>query len=135
MPEGQALAKKRLIAEADVLIEKLQARHARTLGPQPGGTPRHQPRSHHRPHVGDTGRTGRIPTAPDSAASAKRWAAGAISSANLTGPLPAMGISIGDTLCATYGCMGGARRAARTREKTGEGQVVDSALYRSGVRR
>lgn len=39
-----------------------------------------------------------------------------------------MGISIGDTLAATYGCMG-ALAALHAREKTGKGQVVDSALY------
>lgn len=39
-----------------------------------------------------------------------------------------MGVSIGDTLAATYGCMG-ALAALHAREKTGQGQVVDSALY------
>ena len=39
-----------------------------------------------------------------------------------------MGISIGDTLAATYGCMG-ALAALHHRSKTGEGQIVDSALY------
>jgi formyl-CoA transferase len=39
-----------------------------------------------------------------------------------------MGVSIGDTLAATYGCMG-ALAALHAREKTGKGQVVDSALY------
>lgn len=41
-----------------------------------------------------------------------------------------MGISIGDTLAATYGCLG-AVAALHHREKTGEGQVVDAALYES----
>jgi formyl-CoA transferase len=39
-----------------------------------------------------------------------------------------MGVSIGDTLAATYGCMG-ALAALRARDETGRGQVVDSALY------
>ncbi|WP_174298232.1 CaiB/BaiF CoA transferase family protein, partial [Sphingomonas bacterium] len=39
-----------------------------------------------------------------------------------------MGLSIGDTLAATYGCMG-ALAALHARERTGKGQVVDSALY------
>ncbi len=43
-------------------------------------------------------------------------------------PPARMGISIGDTLCATYGCMG-VLAALHHREKTGEGQVVDTALY------
>lgn len=39
-----------------------------------------------------------------------------------------MGISIGDALAATYGCLG-ALAALRHRDKTGQGQVVDSSLY------
>lgn len=39
-----------------------------------------------------------------------------------------MGLSIGDTLAATYGCLG-ALAALHARERTGRGQVVDSALY------
>ena len=38
------------------------------------------------------------------------------------------GISIGDTLAATYGCMG-ALAALHARQASGKGQVVDSALY------
>jgi crotonobetainyl-CoA:carnitine CoA-transferase CaiB-like acyl-CoA transferase len=41
-----------------------------------------------------------------------------------------MGISIGDTLTATYGCMG-VLAALHVREKTGKGQVIDAALYES----
>jgi formyl-CoA transferase len=43
-------------------------------------------------------------------------------------PPSRMGVSIGDSLAATYGCMG-ALAALRVREQTGKGQVVDSALY------
>lgn len=39
-----------------------------------------------------------------------------------------MGVSIGDSLAATYGCMG-ALAALHARDRTGKGQVVDSALY------
>jgi formyl-CoA transferase len=39
-----------------------------------------------------------------------------------------MGISIGDTLAATYGCMG-ALAALHARQTSGKGQIVDSALY------
>jgi formyl-CoA transferase len=41
-----------------------------------------------------------------------------------------MGVSIGDSLAATYGCVG-ALAALHHREKTGQGQIVDSALYES----
>ena len=43
-------------------------------------------------------------------------------------PPSRMGVSIGDTLAATYGCMG-ALAALHARTRTGRGQVVDSALY------
>ena len=41
-----------------------------------------------------------------------------------------MGISIGDTLAATYGCMG-ALAALHERKTSGKGQIVDVALYES----
>jgi crotonobetainyl-CoA:carnitine CoA-transferase CaiB-like acyl-CoA transferase len=45
-------------------------------------------------------------------------------------PPSRMGVSIGDTLTATYGCMG-VLAALHVREKTGNGQVIDAALYES----
>jgi len=45
-------------------------------------------------------------------------------------PPSRMGVSIGDSLAATFGCLG-ALAALRHREATGEGQVVDSSLYES----
>jgi len=41
-----------------------------------------------------------------------------------------MGVSIGDSLAATFGCVG-ALAALRHREATGQGQIVDSSLYES----
>ena len=43
-------------------------------------------------------------------------------------PPSRMGISIGDSLAATFACVG-ALAALHHRERTGEGQVVDSAIY------
>lgn len=43
-------------------------------------------------------------------------------------PPSRMGISIGDSLAATFACVG-ALSALHYRERTGEGQVVDSAIY------
>lgn len=43
-------------------------------------------------------------------------------------PPSRMGVSIGDSLCATYGAMG-ALAALRARDLNGKGQVVDCALY------
>ena len=45
-----------------------------------------------------------------------------------TTPPSRMGISIGDSLAATFACIG-ALSALHHREKTGRGQVVDSAIY------
>ena len=45
-------------------------------------------------------------------------------------PPARMGISIGDTLAATYGCMG-ALAALHERGRSGRGQIVDSAIYES----
>ena len=43
-------------------------------------------------------------------------------------PPSRMGVSIGDTLAATYGCVG-VLAALRHRDQTGQGQIVDSAIY------
>ena len=43
-------------------------------------------------------------------------------------PPSRMGISIGDSLAATFACLG-ALSALHYREKTGQGQIVDSAIY------
>jgi formyl-CoA transferase len=43
-------------------------------------------------------------------------------------PPSRMGISIGDTLAATFACIGGLM-ALHNRERTGRGQIVDSAIY------
>jgi crotonobetainyl-CoA:carnitine CoA-transferase CaiB-like acyl-CoA transferase len=43
-------------------------------------------------------------------------------------PPSRMGVSIGDTLAASYGCMG-VLAALHDRERTGKGQIIDSALY------
>lgn len=45
-------------------------------------------------------------------------------------PPSRMGVSIGDTLTATYGCMG-VLAALHERTRTGRGQVIDAALYES----
>jgi formyl-CoA transferase len=45
-------------------------------------------------------------------------------------PPARLGVSIGDSLCATYGALG-VLAALHHREKTGKGQVVDAALYES----
>ncbi len=125
-PEGQDLAR-RLIATADILIENfrpgtlegwnlspesLMADNARLIVVRMSGY----------------GQTGPY---------AERTSFGLIGEAmggwrHIVGepdrPPSRMGVSIGDSLAATYGCLG-ALSALHERERTGLGQIVDSALY------
>ena len=126
VPEGQALAKQ-LIATADVLIENFRPGTLEKWGMSPQAL-----------HADNPGLiivrvSGYGQTGPYS----DRAGFGGIGEAmggwrNIVGDpdrAPSrMGVSIGDTLAATYGCMG-ALAALRHRDATGEGQVVDSALY------
>ncbi len=126
VPEGQALAK-RLIATADILIENFRPGTLENWGLSPEVL-----------HAANPGLiivrvSGYGQTGPYS----DRAGFGGIGEAmggwrNIVGDpdrAPSrMGVSIGDTLAATYGCMG-ALAALRHRDATGEGQVVDSALY------
>ena len=128
IPEGQALVR-RLIAEADVLIENFKPGTLEKwgLGPdvllaeQPGliiarmsGYGQDGPYSD-RAGFGGIGEAmggwRYIVGEPDRSPSR-------------------MGISIGDTLTATYGCMG-VLAALHHRSVTGHGQVIDAALYES----
>ncbi len=126
IPEGQELARK-LIAKADVLIENFKPGTLEKwgLGPErllaenPGliiarmsGYGQDGPYSD-RAGFGGIGE----------AMGGWRYIVG-----DPDRPPARMGISIGDTLCATYGCMG-VLAALHHREKTGQGQVVDTALY------
>ena len=128
IPEGQALVR-RLIREADVLIENFKPGTLEKwgLGPdvllaeQPGliiarmsGYGQDGPYSD-RAGFGGIGE----------AMGGWRYIVG-----EPDRPPSRMGVSIGDTLTATYGCMG-VLAALHVREKTGQGQVIDAALYES----
>jgi formyl-CoA transferase len=128
IPEGQALVRK-LIREADVLIENFKPGTLEKwgLGPdvllaeQPGliiarmsGYGQDGPYSD-RAGFGGIGE----------AMGGWRYIVG-----EPDRPPSRMGVSIGDTLTATYGCMG-VLAALHVREKTGKGQVIDAALYES----
>ncbi len=128
IPEGQALVR-RLIREADVLIENFKPGTLEKwgLGPdvllaeQPGliiarmsGYGQDGPYSD-RAGFGGIGE----------AMGGWRYIVG-----EPDRPPSRMGVSIGDTLTATYGCMG-VLAALHVREKTGMGQVIDAALYES----
>jgi crotonobetainyl-CoA:carnitine CoA-transferase CaiB-like acyl-CoA transferase len=126
--EGQALVRK-LIAKADILIENFKPGTMEKWGMAPDAL-----------HAENPGliiarMSGYGQTGPYS----DRAGFGGIGEAMggwryIVGepdrPPSRMGISIGDTLTATYGCMG-VLAALHVREKTGKGQVVDAALYES----
>ncbi len=126
VPEGQALAK-RLIAKADILIENFRPGTLEKWGLSPAALHAENP-GLIIVRVSGYGQTGPY---------ADRAGFGGIGEAMggwraIVGDpdrAPSrMGVSIGDSLAATYGCLG-ALAALRHRDATGQGQVVDSALY------
>ncbi|RVQ66588.1 CoA transferase [Croceicoccus ponticola] len=128
VPEGQALARK-IIATADVLVENFKPGTLEKWGLSPEEL--------HKDNPGLI--IARMSGYGQDGPYSDRAGFGGIGEAMggwryIVGdpdrPPARMGISIGDTLCATYGCMG-VLAALHHREKTGEGQVVDTALYES----
>ena len=127
-PEGQAIAR-RLIAQADIVVENFKPGTLEGWGLAPADLQRHNQRLIV-VRMSGYGQTGPY---------ASRAGFGGVAEAmggwrRLVGdpdrPPSRMGVSIGDTLTATYGCMG-ALAALHHREHTGRGQVVDAALYES----
>ncbi|OYZ13977.1 MAG: formyl-CoA transferase [Sphingomonadales bacterium 28-64-96] len=125
-PEGQALAR-RLIARADILIENFRPGTLEKWGLSPDVLMAENP-GLIIVRVSGYGQTGPY---------ASRAGFGGIGEAMggwraIVGdpdrPPSRMGVSIGDTLAATYGAMG-ALAALNHRHATGKGQIVDSALY------
>ena len=126
--QGQALAR-RLIAQADVLIENFKPGTLESWNLSPERLQAENPRlvivrmsgyGQSGPYAGRAGFGGvaeamggwrRIVGDPDR-------------------PPSRMGVSIGDTLTASYGCMG-VLAALHYRDRSGRGQVVDASLYES----
>ncbi|QUD86685.1 CaiB/BaiF CoA transferase family protein [Phenylobacterium montanum] len=128
IPEGQALAR-RLIAKADVLIENFRPGALEGWNLDPKDLRRENP-GLIVVRMSGYGQTGPY---------AARTGFGGVGEAmggwrRIVGdpdrPPSRMGVSIGDSLTATYGCLG-VLAALHHREKTGEGQVIDAALYES----
>ena len=124
--EGQDLARK-LIATADILIENFRPGTLEKWGMGPAALHAQTP-GLIIVRISGYGQTGPY---------SDRAGFGGIGEAmggwrNIVGdpdrPPSRMGVSIGDSLAGTYGCIG-ALAALRHRDQTGEGQVVDSALY------
>jgi crotonobetainyl-CoA:carnitine CoA-transferase CaiB-like acyl-CoA transferase len=126
VPEGQALAR-RLIEGADILVENFRPGMLEAWGLAPETLLAANPRLIV-VRMSGYGQDGPY---------AQRTAFGLIGEAmggwrHIVGdadrPPSRMGVSIGDSLAATYGCLG-ALSALHHRAKTGQGQIVDSALY------
>lgn len=126
IPEGQEIVRK-LVAKADILIENFKPGTLEKWGLAPEHLHEINPRLII-VRVSGYGQTGPY---------SERAGFGGIGEAMggwryIVGdpdrPPSRMGVSIGDSLAATYGCLG-ALAALHARERTGKGQVVDSALY------
>ena len=128
VPEGQEIARK-LIASADVLVENFKPGTLEKWGLAPADLQAENPRlivarmsgyGQTGPYSGRAGFGG-----IGEAMGGWRYIVG-----EPDRPPSRMGVSIGDTLTATFGCMG-VLAALHVRARTGKGQVVDAALYES----
>jgi formyl-CoA transferase len=126
VPEGQDLAR-RLIATADILIENFRPgtleswnlRPAELMAQNPGLIV---------VRMSGYGQTGPYSDRAGFGGIGEAMGGWRYIVGEPDRPPSRMGVSIGDSLAATYGCMG-ALAALHHREKTGRGQIVDSALY------
>ncbi|MCF6475077.1 CoA transferase [Nonomuraea sp. MG754425] len=125
-PEGQDLVK-RLVAEADVLLENFRPGTLERWGMSPAELHAINPWLVIT-RVTGFGQTG--PYAPRAGYGSIGEAMGGIR--HVTGdpdrPPSRAGISLGDSLAATHACVG-TLVALHQRERSGKGQVVDSAIY------
>ena len=124
--EGQDLAR-RLLAGADVLVENFRPGTLERWGLGPQQLQELNPRLVVT-RVTGYGQTG--PYAPRAGFGAIGEAMGGIRyvMGEPDGPPVRAGISLGDALAATFACLG-TLIALHSRERTGRGQVVDSAIY------
>ena len=125
-PEGQALAR-RLIASADILIENFRPGTLEKWGMSPEALHAENPRLII-VRVSGYGQTGPYSGRAGFGGIGEAMGGWRAIVGDPDRPPSRMGVSIGDSLAATYGCMG-ALAALRHRDQTGEGQVVDSSLY------
>jgi formyl-CoA transferase len=126
LPEGQALIR-RLVAEADVLLENFRPGTMEKWGLGYDELSKINPRLV-MIRVSGYGQTG--PYAEKAGYGAIGEAMGGLRYVvgDPSTPPSRMGISIGDTLAATFACLGGLM-AIHNVHRTGRGQVVDSAIY------
>jgi len=125
-PAGQALAK-RLISQSDILIENFRPGTLEKWGMAPEDLQRDNPRLIV-VRVSGYGQTGPYASRPGYGAIGEAMGGLRAVIGEPDRPPARAGISIGDTLAATFACLG-ALMSLHARERTGKGQVVDSALY------
>ncbi len=128
VPEGQALARQ-LIATADILIENFRPGTLEKWGMSPERLHAENP-GLIIVRVSGYGQTGPYSSRAGFGGIGEAMGGWRYIVGDADRAPSRMGVSIGDSLAATYGCMG-ALAALHHRDKTGEGQVVDSALYES----
>lgn len=124
--EGQALARK-LLADADVMIENFKPGTVEKWGLGPAELHAINPRLII-VRMSGYGQTGPYSSRAGFGGIGEAMGGWRAIVGDPDRPPARMGVSIGDTLCATYGCMG-VLAALHARERSGKGQVIDSALY------
>jgi len=125
-PDGQELARQ-LIAEADVLVENFRPGTLEKWGLGPEELRAANPRLIVA-RVSGYGQTGPYAERPGYGAIGEAMGGLRAVIGEPDRPPARAGISIGDTMAATFACVG-TLVALHARERTGRGQVVDSALY------
>ncbi len=123
---GQDIAR-RLIAEADVLVENFRPGTLEKWGLDPAELMAANPRLIV-VRVSGYGQTGPYASRPGYGAIGEAMGGLRAVIGEPDRPPARAGISIGDTLAATFACLG-TLVALHARERTGTGQIVDSALY------
>jgi crotonobetainyl-CoA:carnitine CoA-transferase CaiB-like acyl-CoA transferase len=123
---GQALAR-RLIARADILIENFKPGTLEGWGLDPVALRREHP-GLIVARMSGYGQDGPYSSRAGFGGIAEAFGGWRAIVGEPDRPPARMGVSIGDALAATYGCLG-ALSALHHRSQTGQGQIVDSALY------
>lgn len=125
-PRGQEIARQ-LIAQADILIENFRPGTLEKWGLSPDRLMQENPRLII-VRVSGYGQTGPYSDRAGFGGIGEAMGGWRYIVGEPDRPPSRMGISIGDTLAATYGCLG-ALAALNARHTSGRGQIVDSALY------
>ena len=124
--QGQDLVRK-LIATADILIENFKPGTLEKWGLDPQDLRADNPRLIIA-RMSGYGQTGPYSGRPGFGGIGEAMGGWRYIVGDPDRPPARMGVSIGDTLCATYGCIG-ILAALHHRDHTGQGQVIDTALY------